>query len=288
MAGSGRVGFIGLGNMGGPMSGHALKACPDLIVYDAAGTAERAPQGAAIAGSTPELAAAAETVLLCLPKGTHVASVAEEIVRSNARRTRRVVDMSTIGLVAAKEAHGLLAKAGIDYCDAPISGGVSGARAGTVAIMFSGSEAALGEVRPVLDAIGKVFHVGDRPGQGQAMKLLNNFLSATAMAATAEALAFGERLGLEMGLMLDVLNASSGRNTATEDKYPKRVLTGSYDAGFTNTLLDKDVTLYQDNVLATGTPNEIGAAVGAIWRRFNEAAPGGDITRIYPFLRDGG
>ena len=283
----GKIGFIGLGNMGGPIAANIARGGHDLIVFDAAGTAERAPDGAEIAGSIAEVAAAAETILLSLPDGPVVAAVAEEIAESNARVTSALVDLSTIGIAAAREVHARLSRADIAYLDAPVSGGTAGAKAGTIAVMCGGDAAQFDRRSPVLASMStNVVHVGDSPGQGQAMKLANNFLSATAMAATSEAVAFGVAQGLDMAQMLEVLNASSGQNTATSDKFPNRILPGKYDAGFTNTLLTKDVTLYLENVRAAGTPDTIGAVLTAIWQRFQAAEPDADFTRIYPFTRD--
>ena len=131
-----------------------------------------------------------------------------------------------------------------------------------------------------------VFYIGPEPGQGQAMKILNNFLSATAMAATSEAISFGVAEGLDPQLMIDVLNASSGQNTATSDKFPNRIIPEKYDAGFTNILLDKDIGLYLEAVKRAGTADRIGDKVIDVWRRFLDAEPGADLTRIYPFIRD--
>ncbi len=283
----GKIGFIGLGNMGGPIAANIAKGGHDLIVYDAAGTADRAPAGADIAASVAEVAAAAETVFLSLPDGPVVAAVAEEIAESNARVTSALVDLSTIGIAAAQQVHARLSRADIAYLDAPVSGGTAGAKAGTIAVMCGGDKALFERLEPVLSSMSRnVFHVGDTPGQGQAMKLANNFLSATAMAATSEAVAFGVEQGLDMAQMLDVLNASSGQNTATSDKFPNRILPDKYDAGFTNTLMTKDVTLYLENVRAAGTPDTMGATLAEIWQRFQAVEPDTDFTRIYPFVRD--
>ncbi|MCZ6764344.1 MAG: NAD-binding protein, partial [Alphaproteobacteria bacterium] len=136
--------------------------------------------------------------------------------------------------------------------------------------------------RSALDAVsGNVFHMGDRAGQGQAMKLLNNFLSATALAATSEAIAFGLEHGLDMTDMLDVLNVSTGRNTATSDKFPKRVVTGSFDAGFRTSLMAKDLVLYFESVVDTRAPDKIGRVVHDLWQKVDESLPGSDFTQIY-------
>ncbi|MDP6705850.1 MAG: NAD(P)-dependent oxidoreductase [Alphaproteobacteria bacterium] len=283
-----RVGFIGLGNMGRPIANNIAAGGHDMIVYDAAGTAERAPEGAAVAASVAEVANNADHVLLSLPDGAIVASVAEEIIESNARRVATVADTSTVGIEAAQSVHKRLGDAGIEYVDAPVSGGTAGAAAGTISVMFAGANETFKRLLPVFQAMStNVFYIGPEPGQGQAMKVANNFLSATAMAATSEAIAFGTELDLDPNVMVAVLNASSGQNTATSDKFPNRVLNDKYDAGFTNTLLHKDVNLYLEAARQAGTPDAVASVTVDYWLRFKEAEPGVDFTRIYPFIRDG-
>ncbi len=278
-------GFLGLGKMGGPMAARLAAAGHALIVYDKAGTSERAPPGACIAQSVAGVMAEAESVFLSLPDGPAVADVAREIVEALRRRTATVIDLSTIGIAAAQAAARDLASAGMDYLDAPVSGGVAGAVKGTLAVMAAGKRETFERMKPALGAMAKnLFHVGERPGQGQAMKLVNNFLSATAMAATSEATIFGESHGLDMATMLAVLNVSTGQNTATSDKFPNRVLTGTFDAGFTTRLMAKDVGLYLENVEAAGTHAEIGRVVTAVMARLAGTMPDADFTRIYQFL----
>ena len=151
--------------------------------------------------------------------------------------------------------------------------------------MWSGSEPLFGEIRPVLETFARsVFFVGAKPGQGQALKLLNNFLSAVAMAATSEAVAFGHDKGLDMKTMLDVLNVSTGRNSATADKFPNRILTGSYDAGFRMALMEKDVALYADELRASGTADRLAGVVADCWRDGVAAFPEGDFTEIFKLI----
>ena len=283
----GPLGVVGLGNMGGPMSRRLVGAGWRVIGYDAAGTAARLPGGAGAAGSVAEVAGAAAAVLLSLPDGDASIAVARDIAAARPRRTAVVVDTSTIGIEAARAAAAALEAAGVAYVDAPVSGGVAGAEAGTLAMMIAAEAATVEPLQPMLASIaGNRFHVGATVGQGQAMKLLNNFLSGTAMAATAEAVAFGLDHGLDMETMLDVLNASSGQNTATSDKYPRRVLTGTYDAGFATRLIAKDVALYERRVAAVGARSAVGAAVCEQWRRADAALPGSDFTRIFDYVRD--
>jgi 3-hydroxyisobutyrate dehydrogenase len=283
-ADAGPVGFVGLGNMGGPMAANLAAAGIPLLVYDKAGTADRAPDGAEIAQSLDEVARRAGTVLLSLPAGAAVLAVAGEIAAAAPRAADTVIDTSTIGVAAAGEVAGILARAGITYLDAPVSGGVAGARAGTIAVMAAGPLEAFERARPLLSAMAaNLFHVGTRQGQGQAMKLANNFLSGVAMAATSEAVRFGETQGLDMKTMLDVLNVSTGRNTATSDKFPNRILTGTHDAGFTTTLIHKDVRLYLEAVADAGVRGVVGRAVGGTLAALETDLPGEDFTRIYPW-----
>ena len=258
-----------------------------LTVFDAAGTAERAPAGAEPASSLAEAAAAADTLLLSLPDGLVVLEVANQIASLAARRVSVVIDLSTVGPEAARQIAKILAVAGITYVDAPVSGGQAGARAGTITIMWAGSEAELARHRAVLDAFCKnAFHVGEKAGQGQALKIINNFLSGTAMTATSEAILYGLSQGLDMKTMLDVINVSTGVNSATRDKFPERILTGSFDAGFKTALLSKDLRLYLENAQAAGTPDAVGRVVAELWRACDAALPDSDFTRVFEFIRD--
>jgi 3-hydroxyisobutyrate dehydrogenase len=135
--------------------------------------------------------------------------------------------------------------------------------------------------------MGKPFHVGPKPGQAQAVKLLNNFLSATALAATSEAIAFGVRQGIPMQTILDIVNVSTGRNTATDDKFPRRIINEKYDAGFTAKLQLKDIKLYLENARAIGIPDQMASTTVDVWTGLDTAIPGADITIMYPYTRDG-
>lgn len=282
-----RFGFAGLGQMGGPMAANIVAAGFDLSVFDKAGTAERASDGAKPLESLDALVAVVDTLFLSLPDGPVTLAVARDLAALQDRAVSVVIDLSTIGLEAAKEAGQILADAGIQYIDAPVSGGQSGAIAGTITVMWGGPAEVLEIHRDVIMAIAKnLFHVGDQAGHGQTVKLLNNFLSGTAMAATSEAVAFGLSQGIEMKSLLDVVNVSTGRNTATSDKFPNRVLTGSYDAGFKTKLLTKDVGLFLDNAKAAGTPTAVAETVVDLWRRCDAALPDSDFTRIYEFLTE--
>jgi 2-hydroxy-3-oxopropionate reductase len=169
--------------------------------------------------------------------------------------------MSTTGATYAKHIAAGLSTKGIVSVDAPVSGGIAGAERGTLAVMVSCSEATLATVKPVLDSIGRVFFVGRQPGQGQTMKLLNNLLSATAMAISSEAVVMGVKAGLDPQQIIDVINAGSGRNTATQDKIPRCVIPRTFDFGFAIGLLSKDIRLCLQEADALGVPMVVGSAV---------------------------
>ena len=282
------VGFVGLGNMGGVLAGNLIAAGHHVLANDLAGP-ERCPEGAEFAASVDSMAATADTVVVSLPDGAASEAVAGQLLAAPKRRVTHVVDTSTIGVDAAVRIDERLARDGIAYVDAPVSGGVDGARARTLTVMYAANDTACAAVETVLAGLSDSRRrVGDRPGMAQAMKLLNNFLSATALAATSEAIAFGRSVGLDMAIMLEVLNVSSGRSAATSDKFPNHVLTGRYASGFANTLMAKDLRLYLESVDAAGTPSTFGPVTGAVWQRFVDDAPGVDFTRIYPFVEAGG
>ncbi len=282
------LGFVGLGQMGSPMATNLATLALPLHVYDAAGTDLRAPEGAIAESSLEDVAHNAETIFLSLPDGPIGLSVVRDICAMGDRRTTVIVDLSTVGPEAARKAGGICQQAGLIYVDAPVSGGAVGAKAGTITVMWAGPNSQLTRHQEIMDSFSKnQFHVGDEPGQGQALKILNNFLSATAMAATSEAMLFGLSQGLDMKTMLDVVNVSTGQNTASRDKFPERVLTGTFDAGFKSSLLAKDVKLYLENTALAKTPNRVGNTIGEIWSDCDRARPGSDFTRVFEFIRDG-
>jgi 3-hydroxyisobutyrate dehydrogenase len=271
--------------MGGPMAANVALAFDGLACFDAAGTEPRLPAGGVAAASVADVASRCSTVLVSVPDGAATLAVVKEIAAASSRAVDTVIDLSTIGPAAAVDAADVLSSADITYCDGPVSGGAAGARARTISLMFSGPSAVLDAQRSLLDSFtGNVFHVGELPGQGQAMKLANNYLSATALAATSEAIAFGLAHGLEMKTMIDVLNVSTGRNSATVDKFPNRVLTGTYDAGFSTAHMTKDVGLFVDGAGGANTANVVASAVATTWRGCDAALPGSDFTEIWRYV----
>lgn len=280
------VGFVGLGNMGDALATNLVAAGHDVLAFDVSGP-ERCPEGARFAVDVAHVADGAGIVVLSLPDGSVSELVAQEILESAGRRTTHVVDTSTIGVANARSLDALLADAGLSYVDAPVSGGVAGARARTLTVMYAGSDPACAAVEPVLaDLSDRRRRVGERPGMAQALKLANNFLSATALAATSEAVAFGLSVGLDMGTMLEVLNASSGQSAATTDKFPNHVQTGRYASGFANSLMCKDIALYLGAVETQAAPSAIGRVTASVWERFAATEPGVDFTRIFPFVQE--
>jgi len=280
------IGWIGIGSMGHRMTRHLVAAGHDLVVADAVST-ERAPQQARVAKSNTEVAALADIVILSLPDGTVSEAVAREIAAASPRKVKTVIDTSTIGIKAAETVAQILGNVGLTFVDAPVSGGTAGAEKATLAVMLACPADIYERVKPLMALIGKPFHVGPKPGQAQAVKLLNNFLSATALAATSEAIAFGVRQGIPMQTILDIVNVSTGRNTATDDKFPRRIINEKYDAGFTAKLQLKDIKLYLENARAMGIPDEIATTVVGVWTGLEAAIPGADITLMYPYTRDG-
>ncbi|HTK00088.1 MAG TPA: NAD(P)-dependent oxidoreductase [Bordetella sp.] len=257
-------GFIGLGNMGGPMAGRLLDAGYGLAVYDTnpAAVQALAAKGASACASTRDVGNAAETIFLSLPTPEIVHRVAADPDGlMTGSRVKRVVDLSTIGPRATREVSSALAKRNILYVDAPVSGGVGGARAGTLAVMVACPRQDYDALESVLKHFGPLFYLGGEAGMGQSMKLANNLMSAAAVAITSEAMAMGVKAGLDPKIMLDVINSGSGRNTASETKFPRAVLTGTFDIGFAARLAYKDVRLCVDEAEAIGVPMVVGAAV---------------------------
>ena len=218
--------------------------------------------GARRVGTPAEVASEAEIVLASLPTPPVVEAAAlgpKGVIEGS--RVKIFADMSTTGATYAKRVAEGLATKGIIAVDAPVSGGPVGAEKGTLAVMVSCDDTTFLKVKPAMDVIGKVFQVGKQPGQGQTMKLLNNLLSATAMVISSEALVMGAKAGLDPRQMMDVINAGSGRNSATQDKIPRCVIPRTFDFGFAIGLLNKDVRLCLQEADALGVPMIVGSAV---------------------------
>jgi 3-hydroxyisobutyrate dehydrogenase-like beta-hydroxyacid dehydrogenase len=278
------VGFIGLGNMGTPLAGNLVASGFEVVTYDAK-SADHNPEGARFLPSAADVARTSEVVVLCLPDGKVSTAVTDEILAAPDRTATTVIDTSTIGVPYSQAIDAKLTSAGVGFVDAAVSGGPAGARARTLAVMYAGADETVRAVQPVLAGLsGKLFHVGDKPGFAQAIKLANNFLSATYLLACSEAVRFATSLGIDAATMLDVINASSGQSSATADKFPNQVLTGKYASGFANNLMSKDVTLYLEAVRATGGPSAAGELTASIWAKFAADEPGVDFTNVYRFV----
>jgi 3-hydroxyisobutyrate dehydrogenase-like beta-hydroxyacid dehydrogenase len=282
-----QVGFIGLGRMGEPMALRLVAAGYELVVHDVRpeGVAALTAKGARAAASPAEVAAAVDTVLLSLPTPPIVRDIAAKV---GTGKVKTVIDLSTTGATAAREIAAGLAAKGITAVDSPVSGGVAGAVAGTLAVMVAGPRALCKDLEPMLAVFGKVFFIGERPGMGQTMKLANNLLSATAMAATSEAIVFGVKSGLDPAVMCDVINAGSGRNTASMDKVPRQVITRKFAQGFATGLMYKDVRLCLEEAESAGVPMPVSTAVRTMWARATDELGGdSDMTAIIQLLERG-
>ncbi len=284
------LGFIGLGRMGGPMASRLLDAGHSLSVFDTNPKALEplVARGALATASPAEVASSASLVLMSLPMPDIVRAVVlgeKGLVHGNTVRT--VIDLSTTGpRVAAAAAAGLAARK-IGWVDAPVSGGVAGAKAGTLSVMISCPKATYESVTPILKNFGKLFFVGEKPGLGQSAKLANNLLGAAAIAVSAEAMAMAVKAGIDAKVMIDIINVSSGRNSATLDKFPKAILTGTFDWGFSTALSYKDVRMCVDEAEAIGVPMVVGAAVRQMLAITNaRLGPDSDFTEIARVVED--
>src|ERR1700733_3831848 len=279
-----QVGFIGTGRMGGPMVRRLIHAGYKLTIFDTsdAATSPLVALGAVRVDSPAAVASAAEIVIASLPTPPIVEAVAlgpKGVIEGS--QVKIFIDVSTTGSVYAKKVGAGLEKKGITAVDAPVSGGITGAEKGTLAVMVSCSDEIYARVQPILAVIGKLFHVGKGPGLGQTMKLLNNLLSATAMAASSEVVVMGVKAGLDPQMIVDVINAGSGRNSATQDKIPRCVIPRTFNFGFALALLNKDVRLCLEEADSMGVPMIVGNAVRQLLNITAAAeGPNADMTEI--------
>ena len=281
------LGFIGVGKMGRPMAARLLAAGYPLHIFDTDPAAARSlvSVGAVAAQSATEVASQAAVVFCCLPKPSIVRAVALEASGiASGRAVRTMIDLSTTGPAMARAVAAGLSERGITLVDAPVTGGIAGAEAGTLAVMVSGPRETVTEVEPLLAHIGRVIYTGAAPGLAQVAKLANNLLSAAALAASSEAMAMGVKAGLDPRVLLDIINAGSGRNSATEDKFPRAILPRTFDFGITTELFLKDVHLAVDEGEALGVPMIVGAAVREMFSvtraRFGDDCDFTSIARV--------
>ncbi|HEU4651808.1 MAG TPA: NAD(P)-dependent oxidoreductase [Croceibacterium sp.] len=261
------IGFIGLGRMGAPMASRLVGHVERLLVHDISPAAVEAlvAKGAEAAGSAAALGAQCDKVLISLPTPAIVREAVAQVVSGGAPRI--VCDLSTSGPRLAKELHDGLGPKGIASFDAPVSGGIRGAELGSLAIMVGGPETLYQELRPILDRIGNPFFLGETPGAGQVAKLANNLLSLSAIATTAEAMTLAIKAGLDPARMIEVLNAGTGANSATRDKWPRAVLPRTFDFGFSAQLSLKDTRLALGEAQAMGVPLPTGERLAALLDR---------------------
>ncbi|MEV0385701.1 NAD(P)-dependent oxidoreductase [Nonomuraea sp. NPDC050643] len=269
------IGFVGLGNMGGPMAARLAAAGYRVQAYDSSEPARRtAPGGVTVTGSAAGTGACAGAVVLMLPGSDVVEAVLREGGLLDALAPgATVVDMSSSQPLRTRELAAEAAGRGIRLVDAPVSGGVKGAAEGSLTIMTGGEEHDLARVRPVLDVLGsRILRLGPA-GSGHALKALNNLMSATHLLITAEAMLAGERFGLDPETMLAAVNGSSGRSGSTENKWPNFVLPGTFDSGFGLRLMLKDMRIALDLATATGVAPHLARAAVDLWADAAEHLP---------------
>src|ERR1700730_16325230 len=287
------IAFIGLGNMGGPMAANLVKAGHKVVGFDLVKTSldQAKADGATIAGSAAEAVKGAEIVITMLPAGKHVVSVWSDIIPSVAKGAL-MIDCSTIDVESARQAHALAGKASVLSVDAPVSGGVGGAKGGPLTFMAGGDEKAFAAAKPVLEAMGKkIVHCGDA-GAGQAAKICNNMILGISMIAVGEACALAEKLGLSHQALFDVSSTSSGQCWALTSycpvpgPVPASPANNEYKPGFASALMVKDLTLAQDAATATCAAKPLGKHAVEIYKAFDAAGHGGvDFSGIIRHVR---
>ena len=290
------IAFIGLGNMGGPMARNLLKAQVQVHAFDVSGAAVTAivDAGAKKAASALEAVREVDTVVSMLPAGSHVRSVylGDDGVLKAVRKGTLLIDCSTIDIDAARAVHAAATTAGFDFLDAPVSGGVGGAEAATLAFMCGGSDEAFARAKPILEKMGKrIVHAGG-PGAGQAAKICNNMLLAISMIGTCEAFALGEKLGLEHQKLFDIMSAASGQcwSLTTYCPVPGPVPAApsnrDYAGGFATALMLKDLKLAQNAAQNAGATTPLGAEASQLYSLFAAKGHAGtDFSGIIKMLR---
>ena len=290
------VGFIGLGNMGAPMMRNLLKAGHAVKAFDLsdAARAAAATAGAQVASGATEAAQGVDLVVTMLPAGKHVASVmlGETGLLAAAAPGTLFIDSSTIDVATARQVAEAAAQAGHAMIDAPVSGGVGGAEAGTLTFMVGGPDAAFARAKPFLEAMGKtIVHAGG-PGNGQAAKICNNMLLGISMIGTCEAFTLAEKLGLDHQKLFDIASKSSGQNWSmtTYCPVPGPVPTSpanrDYKAGFAGAMMLKDLKLAVEAAAAAGASVPLGAEAAQLYAMMVSGGNGGlDFSGIIHLLR---
>lgn len=284
-----RIGFIGLGVMGGAMANNLIAAGHDLTVFDLDedAVASVADAGAQPADTSADAVAGAEVVFFSLPSPAIVEAVVEDTVDAY-EEGAVLVDMTTSTPDTTNGIAERLSGRGVDVIGAPVSGGARGAKNATLTIMAGGERAVFEACEPLFEAIGTdIYHAGEMPGHGHAVKLLNNFLSFTALLATSEAVILGRQAGLDPETLVNVFNVSTGRNSATDDKFPNDILTGEFQNGFKIGLMDKDMQLLTEFSNDQDIPLLIGSIIeNLITHTRLREGPDADQTRAYAVLEE--
>lgn len=290
------TGFIGLGNMGGPMARNLLKAGYRIQAFDLAPSARKAlaDAGAALADHAGDVAAGAQVVVTMLPAGEHVKRVYLESggLLEKASPGTLLIDCSTIDVATARLVHETAAKSGLQFVDAPVSGGVGGATAGTLTFMCGGTDAAFAKAKPVLEKMGKnIFHAGG-PGNGQAAKICNNMLLGISMIGVCEAFVLAEKLGLDHQTLYDISSTASGQCWSLTSycpvpgPVPASPANRDYQAGFTAAMMLKDLKLAQNAAATAGAATPLGANAAALYAMYEAAGHGAvDFSGIIKMLR---
>jgi 3-hydroxyisobutyrate dehydrogenase len=288
-----KIAFIGLGNMGGPMAANLAKAQHRVAAFDlnAASVAAAVEKGAHKAASAAEAVKDAEIVVTMLPAGQHVRDVYEKDVLPHVAKGALLIDCSTIDVESARHVAEAAKKAGFDMVDAPVSGGVGGATAGTLTFMVGGPDAAFGKAKPILEKMGKnIVHTG-ASGAGQAVKICNNMMLAISMLGAAEAFLLGKRLGLDYQKIFDVTSTSSGQSWAVTNycpvpgPVPTSPANRDYAPGFTAAMMLKDLMLAQQAANASGASTPMGAEAAQLFNMFvNSGNASKDFSGIIKML----
>ena len=280
------IGFVGLGAMGRPMAINLVNSGQSLIVRDPNPTATDilAQRGAEVAASVRAVANKSAIVLACMPSVAIAQQVVDEAAEGAA--IKGFVNLGTTGSKFSQAAAEKLNAKGIAYLDAPISGGPPGAEAATLSIMCSGDQATFEAAKPGLEVMSaKLTYLGEKPGAAQTMKLVNNIMSFCNLVAASEAFTLGAKAGLDPEQMVEVVNASSGRNSASMDKIPKAVLTRTFDYGGGNHIIEKDLELWRQEAEAYDVPGYMGNLVRTLFRQMiAEEGKDKDFTRIFMLL----
>jgi 3-hydroxyisobutyrate dehydrogenase len=288
-----KIAFIGLGNMGGPMAANLAKAQHHVMAFDLSDAAVSAAveKGAHKAASAAEAVKGAEIVVTMLPAGKHVREVYEKDVLPNVAKGTLLIDCSTIDVESARHVAALAEKAGMDMVDAPVSGGVGGATAGTLTFMVGGSEASFAKARPILEKMGKNIVLAGTSGGGQAAKICNNMILGVSMIAVSEAFMLAKRLGLDAQKLFDVASTASGQCWSLTNycpvpgPVPTSPANRDYQPGFTAAMMLKDLMLAQQAASAAGASTPLGAEAAQLFSLFVNSGNGArDFSGIIKML----